>query len=34
MFNAMKTANPGMHYDYIPKLNEWNDGRQVFFHAF
>jgi hypothetical protein len=27
MFNAMKAANPGMHYEYIPKPNEWNDGR-------
>ena len=22
MFNAMKAANLGMHYEYIPKLNE------------
>jgi hypothetical protein len=34
MFNAMKAANPAMHYEYIPKPNEWNDGRQIFFHAF
>jgi hypothetical protein len=27
LFNAMKAANPGMHYEYIPKLNEWKDGR-------
>ena len=26
MFNAMKAANPGMHYEYIPKPNEWKDG--------
>jgi len=32
---AMKAANPGMHYEYIPKLNEWReDGRQIFFRAF
>jgi hypothetical protein len=30
----MKVANPGMHYEYIPKPNEWKDGRQIFFHAF
>ena len=34
MFNAMKAANPGMHYVYIPKPNEWKDGRQIFFCAF
>ena len=34
MFNAMKAANPGMHYEYIPKPNEWKDGRQIFFRAF
>jgi hypothetical protein len=34
MFNAMKAANPGMHYEYISKPNEWKDGRQIFFHAF
>ncbi|XP_066320443.1 uncharacterized protein [Miscanthus floridulus] len=34
MFNAMKAANLGMHYEYIPKLNEWKDRRQIFFHAF
>ena len=29
---AMKAANPGMHYEYIPKLNAWwEDGRQIFF---
>jgi hypothetical protein len=30
----MKAANPGMHYEYIPKPNEWKDGKQIFFHAF
>ena len=34
MFNAMKAANPDMHYEYIPKPNEWKDGRQIFFRAF
>jgi transposase-like protein len=34
MFNAMKAANPGMHYEYIPKPNEWRNGRQIFFRAF
>jgi hypothetical protein len=34
LFNAIKAANPSMHYEYIPKLNEWKDGRQIFFHAF
>jgi hypothetical protein len=34
MFNAMKAANPDMHYDYISKPNEWNDRRQIFFRAF
>jgi hypothetical protein len=34
MFNAMKAVNPGMHYEYIPKPNEWKDGRQIFFRAF
>jgi hypothetical protein len=29
LFNAMKAANPGMHYEYIPKPNEWKDGRQI-----
>lgn len=32
---AMKAANPGMHYEYILKPNEWReDGRQIFFQAF
>ena len=35
LFNAMKEANPGMHYEYIPKQNEWReDVRQIFFRAF
>ena len=27
LFNAIKTVNPGMHYEYIPKPNTWKDGR-------
>jgi len=34
MFNAIKVANLGMHYEYIPKPNEWKDGTQIFFRAF
>jgi len=34
MFNAIKAANPGMHYEYILKPNEWKDERQIFFRAF
>jgi hypothetical protein len=34
LFNAMKAKNPGMHYEYIPKPNEWRDGREIFFRAF
>jgi hypothetical protein len=34
MFNAMKAVNPCMHYEYIPKPNEWKDGKQIFFRAF
>jgi transposase-like protein len=30
----MKAANPGMHYEYIPKPNTLINGRQIFFHAF
>ena len=33
MFNAMKEANPDMHYEDIPKPNEWKDVRQIFFRA-
>ena len=34
LFNAIKVVNPGMHYEYVPKPNEWNGGRQIFFCAF
>uniref|UniRef100_K3XRS8 MULE transposase domain-containing protein n=1 Tax=Setaria italica TaxID=4555 RepID=K3XRS8_SETIT len=34
LFNAIKAVNPGMHYEYIPKPNEWKDGRQIFFRTF
>ena len=34
LFHAMKAANPGMHYEYIPKPDVWINGRQVFFRAF
>ena len=34
LFNAMKAANPGMHYEYIPKPDEWRNGRQIFFRTF
>ena len=35
LLNAMKAANPGMHYEYIPKPNAWSqDGRQFFWRAF
>jgi hypothetical protein len=34
LFNAMKAKNPCMHYEYIPKPNEWKDGREIFFCAF
>ena len=27
LFNAIKAVNPGMHYEYIPKLNAWKDER-------
>jgi hypothetical protein len=30
----MKAANPGMHYEYIPKPNTLINGRQIFFCAF
>ena len=23
LFNAIKTVNPGMYYEYIPKSNAW-----------
>ena len=31
LFNAIKAVNPGMHYEYIPKPNAWNDGGRYFF---
>jgi hypothetical protein len=34
LFNAIKAVNPGMHYEYLPKPNEWKDGREIFFRAF
>jgi hypothetical protein len=34
LVNAMKVANSSMHYEYIPKPNEWKDGGQIFFRAF
>jgi hypothetical protein len=34
LLNAMKAANPGMHYEYIPKPNTLINGRQIFFRAF
>jgi hypothetical protein len=34
LFNAIKAKNPGMHYEYIPKPNEWRNGREIFFRAF
>ena len=34
LFNAIKAANLGMHYEYIPEPNVWKEGRQIFFRAF
>jgi hypothetical protein len=34
LFNAMKAKIPDMHYEYIPKPNEWRNGREIFFYAF
>ena len=34
LFNAMKAKNPGMHYEYIPKPNEWRNGKEIFYRAF
>jgi hypothetical protein len=34
LLNAMKAANLGMHYEYIPKPNTLINGRQIFFRAF
>jgi hypothetical protein len=25
-----KQKNPDMHYEYIPKPNEWRNGREIF----
>jgi hypothetical protein len=30
----MKAKKSSMHYEYIPKPNEWKDGREIFFRAF
>jgi hypothetical protein len=30
LFNAIKAKNLGMHYEYIPKPNEWRNGREIF----
>jgi hypothetical protein len=29
-----KQKNLGMHYEYIPKPNEWRNDREIFFRAF
>jgi hypothetical protein len=29
-----ESKNPRMHYKYIPKPNEWRNGREIFFRAF
>jgi len=34
LFDAIKAKNPGMHYEYIPKPNEWRNDREIFFRAF
>uniref|UniRef100_K3ZDK6 SWIM-type domain-containing protein n=1 Tax=Setaria italica TaxID=4555 RepID=K3ZDK6_SETIT len=34
LFNAIKVVNSCMHYEYIPKPNEWKDMRQIFFRSF
>ena len=33
LFHAMKAANPGMHYEYIPKPNAMEAGRTTIFLA-
>ena len=33
LFNAIKEASPGMHYESIPNLGEWRNRRQIFFRA-
>jgi hypothetical protein len=34
LFNAIKAKNPCMHYEYIPKPNEWRNDKEIFFRAF
>jgi hypothetical protein len=34
LFNAIKAINLDLHYEYIPKPNEWKDEKQIFFRAF
>jgi hypothetical protein len=34
LLTAIKAVNPVMHYEYIPRLDAWKDGRQIFFHVF
>jgi hypothetical protein len=35
MLHAMKAKNPGMHFEYVPKLEVMgSEGRQYFLHAF
>lgn len=34
LLNAIKAVNLGMHYEYVPKPNEWKDGKQIFHRAF
>jgi hypothetical protein len=28
----MKAKNPGMHYEYIPKPNEWRNDKEIFYN--
>jgi hypothetical protein len=34
MLNAMKVANPGLHFEYLPKEGETRNGREVFGRVF
>jgi hypothetical protein len=35
MLHAMRAKNPGMHFEYVPKLQVIGpEGRQYFLHAF
>ncbi|XP_021321747.1 uncharacterized protein LOC110437594 [Sorghum bicolor] len=34
MLNAMKAANPRTHFEYVPKVGESRNGREVFGRAF